>query len=320
MAEVFIRKPDGKVFGPVQTTQLKGMIAAKSLTHEDALSKSKDGPWTLAANVKGLFPREESIQTRQATPANEEQAPAPKSQTESSRSCPFCAEPIAAAAIKCKHCGEFLSDQIDRTDRDQTPTKIAIQQNAANIRSLQAPYEQVFRIAKEALLANGAELKDESLNEGYLLGRWRNGLNSLNVSIELTSGTAGWIQVKAKGFYADSFDTFGKAASKASEILEAVQNLAGSEYRDKSAGTITGPIGSPTKRNASNKLAAMSLTIGILGLFLFGVILGPIAILLGIIAFTQGTVDSGKAVAGIILGIVDLALFFVLVNLLMSVL
>lgn len=29
------------------------------------------------------------------------------------RACPYCAEPIAAAAKKCKHCGEFLDRSID---------------------------------------------------------------------------------------------------------------------------------------------------------------------------------------------------------------
>ncbi|MCE2573322.1 hypothetical protein [Motilimonas eburnea] len=27
------------------------------------------------------------------------------------KNCPFCAEPILDAAIKCKHCGEFLTPQ-----------------------------------------------------------------------------------------------------------------------------------------------------------------------------------------------------------------
>lgn len=60
MAEIFVRKTNGKVLGPIQSSQLKGMITAKSLTPEDALSKSKDGPWKTAANVKGLvFPQME---------------------------------------------------------------------------------------------------------------------------------------------------------------------------------------------------------------------------------------------------------------------
>lgn len=35
--------------------------------------------------------------------------------TESTKLCPFCAEPIQAAAIKCKHCGEFLDKEPPKT-------------------------------------------------------------------------------------------------------------------------------------------------------------------------------------------------------------
>ena len=40
-----------------------------------------------------------------ATPAN------PTATTDTNIKCPYCAEVIAAAAKKCKHCGEFL-DQL----------------------------------------------------------------------------------------------------------------------------------------------------------------------------------------------------------------
>lgn len=37
--------------------------------------------------------------------------------------CPFCAEPIQAAARKCKHCGEFLDGQESKVLVEQTAKK-----------------------------------------------------------------------------------------------------------------------------------------------------------------------------------------------------
>lgn len=40
-------------------------------------------------------------------------------QAQSTKSCPFCAETILAAAKKCRYCGEFLNDQkIDKPDSE----------------------------------------------------------------------------------------------------------------------------------------------------------------------------------------------------------
>jgi hypothetical protein len=52
-----------------------------------------------------------------ATPAN------PTVTTEANIKCPYCAEVIAAAAKKCKHCGEFL-DQTLRLERTAPPVPL----------------------------------------------------------------------------------------------------------------------------------------------------------------------------------------------------
>ena len=52
-----------------------------------------------------------------ASPADRESAPPPIPVAAASKACPFCAEAVATAAIKCKHCGEFLdgSSKISRS-------------------------------------------------------------------------------------------------------------------------------------------------------------------------------------------------------------
>ncbi|MEV5434269.1 DUF4190 domain-containing protein [Streptomyces sp. NPDC052701] len=67
----------------------------------------------------------------------------------------------------------------------------------------------------------------------------------------------------------------------------------------------------------TNGLAVASLVCGIIGLFVFNVILGPVAIVLGAVGMRQAPVKggAGMAKAGVVLGIVDLVLFGVLLAL-----
>ncbi|MEU6918961.1 DUF4190 domain-containing protein [Streptomyces olindensis] len=64
----------------------------------------------------------------------------------------------------------------------------------------------------------------------------------------------------------------------------------------------------------TNGLAIASLCCGIVGLFILNIVLGPLAIVFGVIARRQAAVrnGAGMAKAGIILGIVDVVLWLVL--------
>jgi Domain of unknown function (DUF4190) len=70
------------------------------------------------------------------------------------------------------------------------------------------------------------------------------------------------------------------------------------------------PYGSPPPEQPSSSKATWSLVCGIVGLLCFGIILGPIAIILGRQAQREGR-PGGTAKAGEILGYIDLAFFVI---------
>jgi hypothetical protein len=70
------------------------------------------------------------------------------------------------------------------------------------------------------------------------------------------------------------------------------------------------PYGAPPPARASSAKAVWSLVCGIVGLACFGIILGPVAIILGRQAQREGQ-PGGMAKAGEILGYVDLVLFVI---------
>ncbi|MDF3301235.1 DUF4190 domain-containing protein [Streptomyces tropicalis] len=76
---------------------------------------------------------------------------------------------------------------------------------------------------------------------------------------------------------------------------------------------MTGHGSSPTAPSTSrtNGLAVASLVLGIIGVFLFNIILGPLAIVFGAVGLRKAPAKggAGMAKAGIVLGIVDLVVF-----------
>ncbi len=66
----------------------------------------------------------------------------------------------------------------------------------------------------------------------------------------------------------------------------------------------------------SNGLAIAALVCGIIGLLLFGIVLGPLAIIFGGIGLSRankGAPHRGMAVAGLVLGIIDVVLLVILI-------
>jgi len=71
----------------------------------------------------------------------------------------------------------------------------------------------------------------------------------------------------------------------------------------------------PGTQSRSNGMAIAALVCGIIGLFIFEVILGVLAIIFGGIALSRANRGAGRrgmALAGLILGAVDVVLFIVI--------
>ncbi|RKT18169.1 hypothetical protein BX285_2586 [Streptomyces sp. 1114.5] len=69
----------------------------------------------------------------------------------------------------------------------------------------------------------------------------------------------------------------------------------------------------PDRRSATEAdgLAIASFLLGLPGLLLFNIVLGPIAITLATLALVRGTNRRGRAVLGLVLGVASLALLAV---------
>ncbi|GAB2878737.1 DUF4190 domain-containing protein [Streptomyces mayteni] len=63
----------------------------------------------------------------------------------------------------------------------------------------------------------------------------------------------------------------------------------------------------------ADSMALWSFVSGLVGLLVFNLILGPLALVLAALALTGGTTRRGRALAGATLGVADLALLAALV-------
>jgi hypothetical protein len=77
----------------------------------------------------------------------------------------------------------------------------------------------------------------------------------------------------------------------------------------------TSATAGPGTRSRSNGMAIAALVCGIIGLFIFEVILGVLAIIFGGIGLSRANRGAGRrgmALAGLILGAIDVVLFIVI--------
>ncbi|MFB8025716.1 MULTISPECIES: DUF4190 domain-containing protein [unclassified Streptomyces] len=83
----------------------------------------------------------------------------------------------------------------------------------------------------------------------------------------------------------------------------------------------SGAVPRPASRDASRPasrdadgLAVASFVLGLLGLLVMNIVLGPVAIVMALLALARSTARRGRALLGLALGIADLAVLAVLVT------
>lgn len=104
MSNWFIKTDSGE-HGPVTAQQLRQLAAASRITPNTSVRRDEDTAWHLASKIKGLnFASHDADNATPSTVTVTEVAAETKP-------CPFCAEAINVNAVKCRHCGEFLTEQ-----------------------------------------------------------------------------------------------------------------------------------------------------------------------------------------------------------------
>lgn len=74
------------------------------------------------------------------------------------------------------------------------------------------------------------------------------------------------------------------------------------------------PAPAPTGRRDTDGMAVASFVLGLLGLLVLNLFLGPIAIVLASIALLRGTSRKGRALLGLGLGVADLVVLAALMS------
>lgn len=230
------------------------------------------------------------------------------------KQCPFCAEQIAFAAIKCKHCGEMLNATDATATNFAATVEIQVKEESALIILVNSEYEKLFLLSKQAILNVEGKIKKDSLSEGTILGGWKYGINPFGLSVSLEIATCGnnWYRVSGKGFFSDAFDTFGSANKKARLVISSLKSLLAEEAgcsvtynaaaartqstSDPFSGGTANPYSAPLQpinnTCAESNLCRMSFILSGIGFLFFGIVLAPVAFVLAIVALSKGEPNS----------------------------
>ncbi len=138
--------------------------------------------------------------------------------------CPFCAEQIAQAAIKCKHCGEFIDQVSTEGSRNSPdPPGNSIKHLGGGRFTLEGSYEWGFDLVHRAMSECKVKMKEVDPNAGLLEGKCSHGINPFGITVTAVfhaSGEQSIVELSAR--LTDAFDTFGVCGKKVQQITERV--------------------------------------------------------------------------------------------------
>ncbi|TQK51679.1 hypothetical protein FBY35_2092 [Streptomyces sp. SLBN-118] len=105
------------------------------------------------------------------------------------------------------------------------------------------------------------------------------------------------------------------AAARTARTARTESTHGGTALRE-TAGTTPGstPDAKSAGRRDADGMAVAAFVLGLVGLLVMNIVLGPIAVVLSGIALRRGTARRGRALLGLALGVADLAVLAVLVT------
>lgn len=218
----------GEKHGPLTSDQLKQLARTGTLKPADIIWREGLPKGVPASRAKGLFPeetgREESFQPNASVETKTDAQIAPgvlqADRTQAStKQCPFCAEQIATAAVKCKHCGEFLDAGKATPGGPHPPTATP---TGDGVIVFSGDYSVAYQAMRETLSLLGGTIKVDEQANGKLEAAWRYGLNAfgLRVAVFFRSRDDQSIEITCRGRFKDALDTFGGARKKRDSVIQ----------------------------------------------------------------------------------------------------
>jgi len=322
MADKYYLRRGKQLFGPISKEKIQKSMAAGQIIKSDLIATSQNGPWEPIGNTKQLI--NTGSQRSPDIPSNLPPA--------NLIPCPDCGQQVSPRAVSCPKCGGPLGSLPPTSESSPVPPQsipvpaespgqsIEIRAESEYVAVAHGPYDLIFDLMRRAIAESGGQLKSDSASDGNLLGKWRYGINpfGLSVSAVMRDAGNGWTRVEVKGFFSDALDTFGHAKKQARQVMSQFHALVGQQSfattpasTPPTAGRRPGPSAPSVATAGSGKsysgMATASMICGIGGLFLFGCLLGPIAVVLGIIALNGMSSEGndaghGAAITGLVLG------------------
>jgi hypothetical protein len=163
---------DGERQGPMDTAHLKQLARTGQLQPTDPIWREGLPNWVPASKAKGLeFGHSQEL--HEPSPFQSVAGSFGVSATDdTTKPCPYCAEPIAKAAVKCKHCGEFLT-KVDQPNRsmDSVATSNSVQQLGDGRFAFNGAYNWGFNVAQQAMGECKVKIKKADPARGVIKGK-----------------------------------------------------------------------------------------------------------------------------------------------------